>query len=127
VLRSKHPPLQEPTGIGEDSFEPYGNLPNPVYVDITAQMIETVAPRLSGSAGPGGVDSVDLQNWLLRFGKESLALQEEIAEWASWLANASPPWAAYRVQYADFEEAQEEAIPCHSRRGIKRESIMTHS
>jgi hypothetical protein len=31
------------------------------------------------------------------------------------------------VQYADFEEAQEEAIPCHSRRGIKRESIMTHS
>jgi hypothetical protein len=31
------------------------------------------------------------------------------------------------MQYADFEEAQEEAIPCHSRRGIKRESIMTHS
>jgi hypothetical protein len=31
------------------------------------------------------------------------------------------------LQYADFEEAQEEAIPCHSRRGIKRESIMTHS
>jgi hypothetical protein len=32
-----------------------------------------------------------------------------------------------QVQYADFEEAQEEAIPCHSHRGIKRESIMTHS
>jgi hypothetical protein len=31
------------------------------------------------------------------------------------------------VQYADLEEAQEEAIPCRSRRGIKRESIMTHS
>jgi hypothetical protein len=31
------------------------------------------------------------------------------------------------LQYADFEEAQEEAIPCHSRRGIKRKSIMTHS
>jgi hypothetical protein len=31
------------------------------------------------------------------------------------------------VQYADFEEAQEEAIPCHSRRGLTRESIMTHS
>jgi hypothetical protein len=32
-----------------------------------------------------------------------------------------------QVQYADFEEAQEEAIPCHSRRGLTRESIMTHS
>jgi hypothetical protein len=32
-----------------------------------------------------------------------------------------------QVQYADFEEAQEEAIPCHSRMGITRESIMTHS
>jgi hypothetical protein len=32
-----------------------------------------------------------------------------------------------QMQYADFEEAQEEAIPCHSCRGIKRESIMTHS
>jgi hypothetical protein len=31
------------------------------------------------------------------------------------------------MQYADFEEAQEEAIQCHSCRGIKRESIMTHS
>jgi hypothetical protein len=31
------------------------------------------------------------------------------------------------LQYEDFEEAQEEAILCHSRRGIKRESIMTHS
>jgi hypothetical protein len=55
---------------------------------------------LSGSAGPGGVDSVDLQNWLLRFGKESLALREEIAEWASWLANDSPPWAAYQAVMA---------------------------
>jgi hypothetical protein len=36
-----------------------------------------------------------MQNWLLRFGKESLALREEIAEWASWLANDSPPWATY--------------------------------
>jgi hypothetical protein len=31
------------------------------------------------------------------------------------------------MQYADFEEAQEEAILCHSRRGLTRESIMTHS
>jgi hypothetical protein len=31
------------------------------------------------------------------------------------------------VQYANFEEAHEEAIPCHSRKGIKRESNMTHA
>jgi hypothetical protein len=31
------------------------------------------------------------------------------------------------LQYADFEEAQEEAILCHSCRGLMRESIMSHS
>jgi hypothetical protein len=31
------------------------------------------------------------------------------------------------VQYVDFEEAQEEAMMCHSRKGVKRESIMIHA
>jgi hypothetical protein len=63
-------------------------------------MIEKVASRLSGAAGPSSADAVDLQNWLLRYGKESSALREELAEWASWLANEHPPWAAYRALMA---------------------------
>jgi hypothetical protein len=62
--------------------------------------VEHVASRLSGAAGPSGVDATDLSNWLLRFGKESAALREELASWANWLSNASPPWAAYRALMA---------------------------
>ena len=52
---------------------------------------------MSGGAGPGGIDSLILQNWLLRFGKESNQLRESIASVTRWLANDSPPWAAYRA------------------------------
>eukprot|EP00957_Ditylum_brightwellii_P142172 10831839-Ditylum_brightwellii.AAC.1 len=43
----------------------------------------------------GGVDTIELRNWLLQFGTSSEALRVEMAEWACWLANESPPWAAY--------------------------------
>jgi len=43
---------------------------------------------------------VDLQNWLLCFGAELQALWEEMAQWAMWLANKSPPWPAYRTLMA---------------------------
>jgi hypothetical protein len=75
-------------------------IPDPPPIDITLATIEKVATRLSGAPGPSGVDAVDLQNWLLRYGNESSALQEELAEWASSLANQHPPWAAYRALMA---------------------------
>jgi hypothetical protein len=102
VLHSKHPELREPPSVGSatGAFEPYGNTPQPIPVDITAEDVEAVATRLTGAAGPGGTDAVDLRNWLLRFGKESEALREEMALWASWLANGNPPWAAYRALMA---------------------------
>ena len=34
---------------------------------------------------------------LLRHGRASAELREELSEWARWLANTSPPWAAYRA------------------------------
>jgi hypothetical protein len=43
------------------------------------------------------------------------------------VTRALKKFAFTQLQYADFEEAQEEVIPCHSRRGLTRESIMTHS
>ncbi|KAI2510249.1 hypothetical protein MHU86_4127 [Fragilaria crotonensis] len=79
VLQEKHPALRDPT----------------------SDDVEAISPRLAGAAGPGGTDAVDLANWLLRFGRESEALREEMAAWTNWLANTSPPWAAYRAVMAN--------------------------
>jgi len=62
--------------------------------------MEKVTTQLSGGAGLGGTDAVDLRNWLLCFGAESEAFREEMAQWAMWLANDSPPWPAYRALMA---------------------------
>ena len=103
VLQEKHPALRDPESVGDDdgAFEPYPDLPAPVPVRITQDDVEAISTRLSGAAGPGGTDSVELSNWLLRFGRESEALREEMAAWANWLANTHPPWAAYRAMMAN--------------------------
>ncbi|KAI2493136.1 hypothetical protein MHU86_21397 [Fragilaria crotonensis] len=103
VLQEKHPALRDPTSVGDadGAFEPYPDLPAPVPVCITQDDVEAISSRLAGAAGPGGTDAVDLANWLLRFGRESEALREEMAAWTNWLANTSPPWAAYRAVMAN--------------------------
>ena len=104
VLRGKHPKMRDPDpDMADDdrgSFEPYEATPQPLPLCITEEVVEKVASRLSGSAGPGGADSVDLRNWLLRFGAESERLRSVLASLAEWLANTSPPWAAYRALMA---------------------------
>jgi hypothetical protein len=75
-MRDPAPDLQDPDW---GSFEPYGNVPEPVPVEITADVVEDVASRLSGGAGPGGTDAVNLKNWLLRFGAESEFLRDSLA------------------------------------------------
>ena len=67
VLQEKHPELREPPTVGLDdgAFEPYPTRPTPIPVDVTAEDVESIASRLSGAAGPGGTDAVDLRNWLL--------------------------------------------------------------
>ena len=59
-----------------------------------------MAPKLKGAAGPTSVDAVALSSWLLSFGLASIELREEMAHWTVWLANTSPPWAAYRATMA---------------------------
>ena len=73
VLESKHPELREPPAVEEadGTFEPYAAVPTDVLVDITADVVETVASKLTNVAGPGGTEAIDLHNWLLRFGSES--------------------------------------------------------
>ena len=93
VLKSKHPAARVPEA---SEMEDYDILPDFVDVDITEDIVEQVARRLSGSAGPGGSDAQAIQQWLLRFGGASQELRRAVAKFVSWMANDSPPWAAYR-------------------------------
>ena len=70
VLKSKHPPLRDPTQLGSEEgvFEPYPTLPKAMPMCITQDIVETVASKLSGAAGPGGTDGEELKSWLLQYG-----------------------------------------------------------
>jgi hypothetical protein len=102
VLRDKHPAMRDPdlTGPNPDTFEHYDSTPDAVPLNITAKDVEEIASKLSGAAGPSGVDAVDLRNWLLRFGAESEALREELAQLTNILSNENPSWASYRALMA---------------------------
>ena len=58
------------------------------------------ASKLSGAAGGLGAEAIELRNWILRFGCASEELRVVVARLAYWMANSSPPWAAYRALMA---------------------------
>ena len=98
VLESKHPDtripnLDDPNNI---AFEEYEELPDPIPLECLPETLEKVALRLHGSSGPSSVDAAALKTYLLRYGRASAELREEMAAWAEWLGNDSPPWAAIR-------------------------------
>eukprot|EP00978_Attheya_sp_CCMP212_P005533 scaffold12431_cov57-Attheya_sp.AAC.8 len=97
TLCSKHPPERIPE---VDDLEDYDTLPEFVRVDITDETVEKVVRRLSGAAGPRGMDATSLQHWLLRFGTSSQRLRNAVADLADWMANETPPWAATRAMLA---------------------------
>jgi len=101
VMQDKHPAGRDPgqeIGRSDTAFEPYEEgPPDSVPVEVTAEIVESVASKLSGGAGPGGTDAVTLQNWLLRYGVASERLRISLASLGAWLANGNPPWAAYRA------------------------------
>ena len=92
VLRQKHPVAREPP---IEALRDLGPAPPSLPPELPAETIERVARRLQGAGGPSGVDAEELRHWLFHFGTTSQRLAEELAAWASWLASASPPWAAY--------------------------------
>ena len=65
VLRTKHPEACTPTASSLDSY--LERPPELVPVNITDDTVTAVAGRLLGRVGIGGMDSVILQHWLLRF------------------------------------------------------------
>ena len=58
---------------------------------------------MSGAAGPCGVTKQLLKNWCCRHDAHSEALRAELGEWTEWLANGSPPYAAYRAMICGRE------------------------
>ena len=89
VLRSKHPGAR-PTTAG--IFEAYGvKPPEFVPVDVTGEMVASVARNLLGAAGPVGTTLVRLQHWLLQFGSTNTELQKIVREFEEWMANGRPP------------------------------------
>jgi hypothetical protein len=97
ALASKHPEARIPDA---HNLPTYSETPDFVDVDITESVVEHVASRLSGAAGPGGADAHALSHWLLRFGASSKRLRAALAVLACWMANDSPPWAAIRALMA---------------------------
>ena len=102
VLRAKHPPPREPTSMGVEggAFETYDTTPVTIPLVISSDTVEEVSAKLTGSAGPGGPDSITLKTWCLGFGQTSGELRAEIANFTTWLANTAPTWAAYRALMA---------------------------
>ena len=88
VLRAKHLEARTPTAVCLESY--MGSPTELTPVDITEDMVMAVAGRLSGGAGPGGVDSVSLQHWLLRFGSASTKLRLIFGDFVEWLGNGPP-------------------------------------
>ena len=99
VLRDKHPDqrlpdLSDPNCL---AFCKFDEVPDPIPLDCSPEVVEAVARKLTGAAGCSSVDSALLKSALLRYGKASSELREEMLEWTLWLGNTSPPWAAYRA------------------------------
>jgi len=97
VLREKHPEGIVPNAADFDEHPGGEELLDSPPVFCFEENVAKAAVKLSGGAGPCGVEGFTLKNWLLRHGETSEALRVEIANWVCWLSNGSPPYAAYRA------------------------------
>ena len=82
------------------AFKEYEEVPETVPLDFTKDDVMWVASKLSGAAGALGAEATELHNWLLCFGCASEEFRVVVARLADWMANYSPPWAAYRALMA---------------------------
>ena len=76
VLRGKHPKARRPEIEKEDwaSFEDYPTPREGVPLDCDQSILQVVAGKLSGGAGPNSVDGIALKRYLLNYKEYSLAL-----------------------------------------------------
>ena len=78
-------------------LETYDETPIFITVDITEDAVKSVTQKLLGGSGPGGTDSEALQGWILKLCEARKILCNSVETFIDWLANGSPPWAAYRA------------------------------
>ena len=86
------PPVEKPVCT---AFKEYWEVPETVPFDFTKDDVTWVASKLSGVVGALGAEATELRNWLLRFGCAPEELRVVVSRLADWMANSSPPWAAY--------------------------------
>ena len=91
------PPAENPACA---AFKEYGDVPETVTIDFTEDDVTWIASKLSGEAGALGAEAMELRNWLFCFGCASEELRVVVTSLADWMANSSPPWAAYRALMA---------------------------
>lgn len=94
ALEAKHPDSRD---LDVLQWEEYDKMPAFVDIDITEDTVEEVSCHLSGGAGLNGTDSQEISRWLTCYGSASRELRQTVAKLANWLANDTPPWAAYRA------------------------------
>jgi hypothetical protein len=95
VLKDTHPDCQVPLDEDFNAYLDATNQRDTMLVYCYEECIAKAAVRLSGSAGPCGVEAEILKHWLLRYGVHLEHLQEAMANWVNWLSNGLPPYAAY--------------------------------
>ena len=71
MLLEKHPPLRD---ISPSFLEDYDSVPEFPDIIITDENVESVARKLSGSAGLVNFDSIMMRNLLLQHGQASAKL-----------------------------------------------------
>ena len=57
-----------------------------IPVDITEDVVESVARKVSGISGPSGTDSEALQGWLLKFGDHNIIFSVNVRYFVDCLA-----------------------------------------
>jgi hypothetical protein len=95
MLREKHPKSRVPS---DEDFNEHPGAPDclesmPIY--CFEECVAKVAARLSGGAGPCGIDAIILKNWLLCHGIQSEHLRDGMATWVDCLSNSLPSYAGY--------------------------------
>ena len=77
ILESKHPVVRD---VKISSLPIFESCPELINIEVTEDNVEKVANRLSGSAGPSGIDSMSISHWLLKFGGTSTNLRSSVAK-----------------------------------------------
>ena len=76
------------------AFKEYEGVPETTPLDFTEDDITWVTSKFSVTAGTLGVETIDIQNWLVCFGCVSKDLRVFVAWLAVWMDNSSPFWTS---------------------------------